>query len=76
MASSRYVLKVLKSRKTFTDRVSAQYEFVRAFIEGIVVQPDNLRLDLQIRKIPALEPGNSTCLMVAGAGFEPATFGL
>jgi hypothetical protein len=70
MASSRYVLKVLKSRKTFTDRVSAQYEFVRAFIEGIVVQPDKLRLDLQIRKIPALEPGNSTCLMVAGARYE------
>ena len=45
-------------------------EFVRAFVEGVVVQPDKLRLDLRIRKIPALRPGNSTCLMVAGARYE------
>jgi hypothetical protein len=51
-------------------RIEERKEFVRAFIEGIVVQPDKLRLDLQIRKIPALEPGNSTCLMVAGARYE------
>jgi hypothetical protein len=51
-------------------KIEERKEFVRSFIEGIVVQPDKLRLDLQIRKIPALEPGNSTCLMVAGARYE------
>ena len=43
---------------------------VRAFVEGIIVQPDKLSLDLRIRKIPALRPGNSTCLIVAGARYE------
>jgi hypothetical protein len=50
-------------------RIEERKEFMRAFIEGIIVQPDKLRLDLQIRKIPALEPGNSTCLMVARARY-------
>ncbi len=51
-------------------------ELVRAFVAGITVVPDELRLDLQIRKIPTVLPGDFSCLMVAGAGFEPATFGL
>ena len=50
-------------------------ELVRAFVEGITIAPDAARLDVKIRQIPALGPG-FTCLMVAGAGFEPATFGL
>ena len=54
-------------------------EFVRAFVAGVSVVPGDARLDIQMRTLPALEtlrPGNSTCRMVAGAGFEPATFGL
>ena len=45
-------------------------------VEGITVLPDEPRIEVQIRKIPALRPGDSTCELVAGAGFEPATFGL
>jgi len=50
--------------------------FVRAFIAGITVVPEALRLDLQVRRIPAMlgaRPGNgnSTCLMVAGARYTP-----
>jgi hypothetical protein len=46
---------------------------VRAFIAGITVVPEALRLDLQVRRIPALlgANGNSTCLVVAGARYEP-----
>ena len=51
-------------------------EFVRAFVGGITVRPDTGVLDLQMRNLPVLGKGNSTCEMVAGAGFEPATFGL
>jgi len=43
---------------------------------GITVVPEALRLDLQVRRIPALlgvqpRTGNSTCLMVAGARYTP-----
>ena len=54
-------------------------EFVRAFIAGVKVYPDEERLEVQMRKIPASvvpKPGFSSVGMVAGAGFEPATFGL
>ena len=54
-------------------------EFVRAFIAGATVHPDEERLEVQMRKIPASvwpKPGYSSVGMVAGAGFEPATFGL
>ncbi len=54
-------------------------EFVRAFVGGVSVVPTDCRLELSMHKIPAIEqllPGNSTCGLVAGAGFEPATFGL
>ena len=50
-------------------------ELVRAFVAGVTVLPDEARLDLQIRRIPNLVP-ELTCVVVAGAGFEPATFGL
>ena len=56
--------------------IEGRKEFVRAFIGGITVRPDTGVLDLQMKKLPALATGNSTCEMVAGAGFEPATFGL
>ena len=51
-------------------------EFVRAFIAGVTVVPEKARLDLQVRTFPAVLDADSTCEMVAGAGFEPATFGL
>ena len=51
-------------------------EFIRAFVEGITVHPDALHLEVQMRKIPALGPGFPSVELVAGAGFEPATFGL
>jgi site-specific DNA recombinase len=53
-------------------------EFIRAFVTGITVHPEQRRLEVRIRKIPAAllpQPGSSVGL-VAGAGFEPATFGL
>jgi DNA invertase Pin-like site-specific DNA recombinase len=54
-------------------------EFVRAFVGGVSVVPGEARLDVRMRTLPAvgvLRPENSTCGLVAGAGFEPATFGL
>ena len=54
-------------------------EFVRAFVAGVAVVPNEARLELLMHRLPATglpRPGNSTCGMVAGAGFEPATFGL
>ena len=54
-------------------------EFVRAFVGGVSVVPGEARLDVQMRKLPvvgSLLPANSACGLVAGAGFEPATFGL
>jgi hypothetical protein len=51
-------------------------EFVRAFVGGVSVVPAEARLDIQMRTLPALSDANSTCGLVAGAGFEPATFGL
>lgn len=53
-------------------------ELVRAFVAGITVHPEERRLEVRIRKIPAAllpQPGSSVGL-VAGAGFEPAAFGL
>jgi DNA invertase Pin-like site-specific DNA recombinase len=54
-------------------------EFVRAFVGGVSVIPGEARIDVQMRTLPAvgsLRPANSACGLVAGAGFEPATFGL
>jgi hypothetical protein len=51
-------------------------EFARAFVGGVSVVPGEARLDIQMRTLPALSDANSTCGLVAGAGFEPATFGL
>ncbi len=45
-------------------------EFVRTFIAGVTVYPDEERLEVQIRKIPATalpQPGNSSAGLVAGA---------
>jgi DNA invertase Pin-like site-specific DNA recombinase len=51
-------------------------EFIRAFVAGVTVLPDETRLDLRVRQLPAVWPENSSVGVVAGAGFEPATFGL
>ena len=56
-----------------------QKEFVSLFVERIEVDPRKRRARLRIRKFPAahaMTTGNSAFEMVAGAGFEPATFGL
>ncbi len=38
---------------------------------GITVVPEKLRLDLRVRQIPTVLVRDSTCLMVAGARYEP-----
>ncbi len=47
-------------------------EFMHAFIAGLTVHPDEQRLDIQMRKIPAAvlpQPGNSSVGVVAGARY-------
>ncbi len=51
-------------------------QFIRSFITGVTVQPDTATLDVTMRTFPAVGDANSACALVAGAGFEPATFGL
>jgi len=46
-------------------------EFVRTFIGSTTVRPDTGVLDVQMRNLPELGKGNSTCEMVAGARYEP-----
>jgi hypothetical protein len=49
-------------------------EFVRAFVSGVSVVPGEARLDVQMRRLPAvgeLRAANSTCGLVAGARYEP-----
>lgn len=56
-----------------------QKEFVRLFIEDIKLDGNKRKAIVRIRKFPALNgigTGKSSFDMVAGAGFEPATFGL
>jgi hypothetical protein len=54
-----------------TANIEGRKEFVRAFIGGITVRPDTGVLDLQMRNLPVLGKGNSTCELVAGARFVP-----
>jgi hypothetical protein len=51
--------------------IEGRKEFVRAFVGGITVRPDTGVLDVQIKKLPVLVPGNFTCEMVAGARYVP-----
>jgi hypothetical protein len=49
-------------------------EFVRAFVSGVSVVPGEARLDVQMRRLPAvgeLRAANSTCGLLAGARYEP-----
>ncbi len=74
MASLRDLPRLLESGS-----LEERKEFVRAFVAGVMVYPDEERLEVQMRKIPASvlpKLGFSSVGVVAGAGFEPATFGL
>ncbi|MBZ5639079.1 MAG: zinc ribbon domain-containing protein [Acidobacteriia bacterium] len=74
LASLRNLPRMLESGS-----LEERKEFVRAFVGGVKVMPEEARLELEMRRFPAValpRPGNSACQVVAGAGFEPATFGL
>ncbi len=43
---------------------------MHAFIAGVTVDPDELRLDLKVRPLPFLD-ANSSVGVVAGARYEP-----
>ncbi len=53
---------------------------VRAFVKGILLKrgPDGYTVTLALKSInpAALDSGGRVDVLVAGAGFEPATFGL
>lgn len=51
--------------------IEERKEFVRAFVAGITVVPDKLRLDLQMRTLPAVLDPDFACELVAGARYEP-----
>ena len=54
-------------------------EFIRLFVEGIELDAEKRVAVCRIKKFPApsgLDAGKLSLKMVAGAGFEPATFGL
>jgi predicted nuclease with TOPRIM domain len=55
-----------------------QKEFLRLWIEKIELDPDKRAGKVYMKKfpLPANGNGNSSFEMVAGARFEPATFGL
>ena len=45
-------------------------QLVQAFVEGVTVQPDEMRIDLRVRALPVLE-GNPSVSVVAGARLAP-----
>ena len=51
---------------------------VRAFVEGLTIDGASQSGEIRMKKLPAPEmPGTGSSFdLVAGAGFEPATFGL
>jgi hypothetical protein len=56
-----------------------QKEFIRLFVEGIELDVERKKAVCRIKKFPApsgLDAGKLSFGLVAGAGFEPATFGL
>jgi len=56
-----------------------QKEFIRLFVEGIELDAEKRVAVCRIKKFPApsdLDAGKLSFKLVAGAGFEPATFGL
>ncbi|MBZ5640998.1 MAG: hypothetical protein LAO51_19845, partial [Acidobacteriia bacterium] len=68
LASLRNLPRLLESGS-----LEERKEFVRAFVGGVKVIPEEARLELEMRKFPAValpRPGNSTCELVAGARYE------
>jgi hypothetical protein len=60
-------------RRMKSSRLEKKKAFVHDFIDGITVFPDERRLEVRIRKIPASlvpRPGYSSVRLVAGAGLE------
>jgi hypothetical protein len=53
-------------------------EFIRLWLDGIDFDPEERRARVYMKRFPApsQDTGNSSLRLVAGAGFEPATFGL
>ena len=54
-------------------------EFIRLFVEGIELDAEKRVARCRIKKFPApsdLDAGKLSFGFIAGAGFEPATFGL
>ena len=63
-------------RRMESGNLEERKEFIRAFIAGVTVVPEKARLDLQVRTLPAVLDADSTCLMVAGARYEPLQMNL
>jgi len=65
LASLRDLPRLLES-----GNLEERKEFVRAFILGITVRPDEARLDLMVNQLPSLN-ANSSVGLVAGARYVP-----
>jgi hypothetical protein len=65
LASLRDLPRLLESAS-----LEERKQFVNAFISRVTVQPDERRLDLEVRTLPVLYP-NSSVGVVAGARYEP-----
>jgi hypothetical protein len=65
LASLRDLPRLLES-----GNLEERKEFVRAFITGVTVRPDEARLDLVVNQLPSLN-ANSSVGLVAGARYVP-----
>ena len=65
LASLRDLPRLLES-----GNLEERKEFVRAFISGVTVRPDEARLDLVVSQLPSLN-ANSSLGLVAGARYVP-----
>ena len=66
-------------RQMHSRKLAERKELVHDLIDGITVFPDERRLEVRTKRIPTSvmpRPGFLSVRLVAGAGFEPATFGL
>ncbi|MFC1799294.1 zinc ribbon domain-containing protein [Candidatus Eisenbacteria bacterium] len=59
-------------------RVAIRIEVIRLWLDGIDFDPRERRASVHMKRFSALSQvtGSSSFRLVAGAGFEPATFGL
>jgi hypothetical protein len=65
LASLRDLPRLLESAS-----LEERKQFFNAFISRVTVQPDERRLDLEVRTLPVLDPYSSVGV-VAGARYEP-----